>query len=170
MPPESAGVLIVRHHRTRHEVLLVHPGGPFFRKRDLGAWTIPKGMVEPKESPVETARRELAEELGWAIPPAPERLIALGTVRQKGGKIVHGFAMAWEGEPIDPEPRANSVEIEWPPRSGKRLSFPEVDRAEFFPLAEASQKILAAQVDFLDRLAQMLERRAIPSPPDCPLY
>ena len=152
MPKRSAGLLLYRTRAGGTEVLLVHPGGPFWAKRDLGAWSIPKGEIDPDEEPIRAALREFAEETGAEPPPGP--VIDLGEVRQKGGKLVLAFAA--EGE-LDPEMlRSNLVEIAWPPRSGRTLTVPEIDRAGWFSLAEAREKILAAQVPFLDRLADRL--------------
>jgi predicted NUDIX family NTP pyrophosphohydrolase len=152
MPKRSAGLLLYRSRGGGTEVLLVHPGGPFWAKRDLGAWSIPKGEIDPDEEPIRAALREFAEETGVEPPPGP--VIDLGEVRQKGGKLVLAFAA--EGE-LDPEMlRSNLVEIAWPPRSGRTLTVPEIDRAGWFSLAEAREKILAAQVPFLDRLADRL--------------
>lgn len=132
------------------EVLLVHSGGPFFRNKDAGSWTIPKGEVQAGEDLVERARIEFEEELGSA---PPGHGIELGSVRQKGGKIVHAWACTgdWSG-PL----KSNSFSMEWPPRSGRTVEFPEVDRAEFFPLHEARVKINPGQMAFLDRLEAML--------------
>jgi predicted NUDIX family NTP pyrophosphohydrolase len=152
MPKRSAGLLLYRSRGGGAEVLLVHPGGPFWAKRDLGAWSIPKGEIDPDEKPIRAALREFAEETG--VEPRPGPVIDLGEVRQKGGKLVLAFAA--EGE-LDPEMlRSNLVEIAWPPRSGRTLTVPEIDRAGWFSLAEAREKILAAQVPFLDRLADRL--------------
>jgi predicted NUDIX family NTP pyrophosphohydrolase len=146
MPVVSAGILLVRRN-PEPEVLLVHPGGPFFAKKDAGAWSIPKGELEPGEDPKTRALIEFEEELGHQ-PPA--ELTELGEVRQKGGKVVVGFAA--EGD-LDPATlRSNTFEIEWPPRSGRRQTFPEVDRAEWFGLETAREKINPAQAAFLDRL------------------
>jgi predicted NUDIX family NTP pyrophosphohydrolase len=130
------------------EVLLVHPGGPFWANKDDGAWSIPKGEFGAGEEPEDVARREFAEELGTAL-EAP--LQPLGEIRQRGGKIVEAFAAELDlnAETIV----SNTFEIEWPPRSGKRQRFPEVDRAAWFDLATARAKINAAQREFLDRLA-----------------
>jgi predicted NUDIX family NTP pyrophosphohydrolase len=131
-------------------VLLVHPGGPFWKNRDDGAWSIPKGEYEADEEPLGAARREFEEELGVA--PVGE-CRPLGDIRQKGGKIVSGFAL--EGD-FDPDRlRSVSFEMEWPPKSGRRRSFPEVDRAQWFSLAEARRKILAAQAELLERLWEL---------------
>jgi predicted NUDIX family NTP pyrophosphohydrolase len=136
------------------EVFLVHLGGPFFRNKDDGAWTIPKGEVAEGEALLERARIEFNEELGLAA-PTPAKWIEMGTVKQKGGKTVH--AWAFEGDcPADFAPISNTFVLEWPPRSGRTQQFPEVDRAEFFSLEQAKRKINPAQVIFLDRLEAAL--------------
>jgi predicted NUDIX family NTP pyrophosphohydrolase len=146
----SAGILLYRLTETGPELLLVHPGGPFWAKKDGGAWTIPKGEVEDDEETVACALRELREELGAAPEVERETLIELGSVRQKSGKLVDAWAA--EGD-FDPAALAsNSFEMEWPPRSGNRQQFPEVDRAEWLSPAAAREKILPAQQPFLDRL------------------
>jgi len=151
----SAGLLMFRKGVTGLEVLLAHPVGPFFKNKDAGAWTIPKGEAAADEDLVERARIEFEEEIG--MKPAGE-VISLGTVRQKGGKTVHGWAM--EGAlPDGFVPRSNTFEIEWPLRSGKMQTFPEVDRAQFFSLEEAAMKINQAQTEFLARLDQLLRER-----------
>ena len=130
------------------EVFLVHPGGPFWKKKDAGAWSIPKGEVDTAEDPKQTARREFAEELGSSA--SIGRLQALGEVRQRGGKRV--IAFTGEGR-FDPAALAsNTFDIEWPPRSGRRQNFPEVDRAEWFDIEFARTKILSGQMELLDRL------------------
>jgi predicted NUDIX family NTP pyrophosphohydrolase len=149
----SAGLLLYRVQATGPEVLLVHPGGPFFRNKDDGAWSLPKGLPAPDEALADAARREFGEELG--VPAPPGELLGLGEVKQKGGKVVHGFALAGD-LPADFVLASNTFELEWPPRSGRRQSFPEVDRAAFFPLPAARTKILAAQAEFLDRLERTL--------------
>ncbi|MBR0926116.1 NUDIX domain-containing protein [Bradyrhizobium diazoefficiens] len=149
MPSKSAGIIAYRKRRTL-EVLLVHPGGPFWRNKDLGAWSIPKGEYADEEAADVAARREFAEELGLEL---SEPLTALGQVKQRGGKLVTAFAVELD---LDPRSiRSNSFEMEWPPRSGKRQVFPEVDRAEWFTLEEAREKINAGQRPLLDRLAQL---------------
>jgi len=146
-----------RKRREGLEVLLVHPGGPYFRNKDHGAWTIPKGEVSEGEGLLARARIEFEEELGIAA-PATASWIELGSVRQKGGKTVH--AWAFEGDcPVDFAAVSNSFELEWPPRSGRIQQFPEIDRAEFFPIEEAKRKINEAQIAFLDRLAETLGPR-----------
>jgi predicted NUDIX family NTP pyrophosphohydrolase len=144
----SAGILAYRKSARELEVLLVHPGGPFWRKKDSGAWSIPKGEMDGADDPEQAARREFAEELGPSASIGP--LQALGEVRQLGGKRVIAFA----GEAdFDPATLAsNTFEIEWPPRSGRRQNFPEVDRAEWFNIESARSKMLSAQVVLLDRL------------------
>lgn len=134
------------------QVLLVHPGGPYWAKRDLGAWSIPKGEYAEGDDPLAAARREFAEETG-AEPPAAEP-ISLGEIVQAGGKRVMAFAVEGEFEPT--LLRGNTFECEWPPRSGRRQAFPEVDRAGWFSVEEARLKLLPAQAPFLDRLAEAL--------------
>ncbi|WP_137387760.1 NUDIX domain-containing protein [Rhodoligotrophos defluvii] len=150
----SAGILMYRREGKDLFVLLVHPGGPFWRKRDLGAWSIPKGEVGPGEDPEATARREFAEELG--VEPAGE-LHYLADIRQRGGKHVIAFTL--EGDFDVANHRCSSmVRIEWPPRSGQFQSFPEVDQAAWFPLGLAREKILESQRVLLDRLEEHCSR------------
>jgi predicted NUDIX family NTP pyrophosphohydrolase len=150
---ESAGILLFRD-RAAPEVLLVHPGGPYWAKKDLGAWSIPKGEFEPGEEARACALRELREELGAPPPLAVEDLIEIGSVRQRGGKVVHAWAA--EGD-FDPAAlHSIGFEMEWPPRSGRRREFPEVDRAEWFEPALARRKILPAQEPFIDRLLEAI--------------
>jgi predicted NUDIX family NTP pyrophosphohydrolase len=150
MATMSAGILMYHLGEAGLAVLLVHPGGPFWRNRDLGAWSIPKGELNDGEDPEEAARREFAEELGSA---ATGRLRPLGQVRQRGGKIVLAYAL--EGTLDADVVRSNEISIEWPPRSGRTIPVPEIDRAEWFPLALAREKILASQLPFLDRLGEL---------------
>ena len=153
----SAGILMFRRNAAGIQVLLAHPGGPFFKNKDDGVWTIPKGVAETGEDLTERAKIEFDEELG--IKPNG-KLVTLGTVRQKGGKTVHAWAM--EGDlPENFEPKSNTFDLEWPPRSGKFQSFVEVDRAVFFSLDEAARKINPAQKDFLDRLQQLIRDAAL---------
>ncbi|HET9534401.1 MAG TPA: NUDIX domain-containing protein [Mesorhizobium sp.] len=148
MSKTSAGLLVYRRRGAVVEVLLVHPGGPFWRNRDLEAWSIPKGEYEAGEEPETAALREFAEELGCL--PAVGAMLPLGEVVQKGGKSVIAFAV--EGDLDVTEVESNTFELEWPPRSGRRRTFPEVDRAEWFPLAVAREKIIPGQRPLLDRL------------------
>jgi predicted NUDIX family NTP pyrophosphohydrolase len=148
---QSAGLILYRVNGSVVEVLLAHPGGPFWRRRDDGAWTIPKGEVEPGEDTLIAARREFAEETGYR--PGGDGL-ALGSIRQPGGKTVHVWAIEGNWEPS--QLISDSFSIEWPPRSGRIQSFPEIDRADWFSLAEARRKILKSQAQFLSRLAMEL--------------
>lgn len=150
MATMSAGILMYRRGDAGLVVLLVHPGGPFWRNRDLGAWSIPKGELEDGEDPEAAARREFAEELGIE---ATGPLRPLGQLRQRSGKIVLAYAL--EGTLDVGAVRSNEIAIEWPPRSGRTLSVPEIDRAAWFPLAVARRKILAGQQPFLDRLERL---------------
>lgn len=152
----SAGILLFRFAAEAPQLLLVHPGGPYWAKRDLGAWTIPKGEFEQGESPRACALRELGEELGAPPRLDPEQLIDLGSVRQKAGKVVEAWAA--EGD-FDPDAlSSNSFALEWPPRSGVERDFPEVDRAEWFEPELARRKILPAQAELIDRLLKHLAR------------
>ncbi|HKQ40073.1 MAG TPA: NUDIX domain-containing protein [Verrucomicrobiae bacterium] len=150
----SAGLVLYRKRKDQLEIFLAHPGGPFFAHKDDGHWTIPKGEVEKDEDMLATAIREMQEETGIAIDKT-QNFIALGSIRQKGGKIVH----AWATEYTGPEPgtcKSNVFEMEWPMGSGRMQAFPEVDRAEFFALEAAKVKIKATQIPLLDRLAEQI--------------
>jgi predicted NUDIX family NTP pyrophosphohydrolase len=155
MTKRSAGILMYRGRGAELRLLLVHPGGPFWAKNDQGAWSIPKGEYEPGEDPLEAAIREFAEELG-AAPPAigREDFIALGEVAQPSRKVITAWAI--EGDFDTRQLKSGLFELEWPPRSGRMQSFPEVDRAEWFTLDEARAKILAGQHPFIDRLLAQL--------------
>jgi predicted NUDIX family NTP pyrophosphohydrolase len=152
----SAGILLFRRGGGGTEFLLVHPGGPFWKKKDEGAWSIPKGQIESEEEPRACAIRELEEELGPAPELDPEQLIELGSIRQRAGKVVEAWAAEGEFDPGDLA--SNTFSMEWPPRSGSQQEFPEVDRAEWFDLGRAREKILPAQAELLDRLLERLER------------
>jgi predicted NUDIX family NTP pyrophosphohydrolase len=143
---------VYRRSASGVEVLLVHPGGPFFRDRDAGAWGIPKGEYADGEEALACARREFAEEIGQPPPAAPA--VLLGEIRQRSGKIVTAWAI--EGDLDAEQITSNTFEVEWPPRSGRRQAFPEVDRAGWFGLDAAAEKMLAAQRPLLDRLAGAL--------------
>ncbi|HEX4779821.1 MAG TPA: NUDIX domain-containing protein [Usitatibacter sp.] len=143
----SAGILLFRRGRAGLEVLLVHPGGPFWKKRDLGAWSIPKGEIAEGEDALAAARREFLEETGF---PAEGHAMPLTPLRQAGGKWVHAWAV--EGDCDAAAIRSNIFSMEWPPRSGKQAEFPEVDRAEWFDPAQARRRILPAQAPLIDEL------------------
>jgi predicted NUDIX family NTP pyrophosphohydrolase len=151
MARRSAGILLHRAGPGGREVLLVHPGGPFWATRDDGAWSIPKGEFDDGEEPLSAALREFEEEIGSALAHVGE-LTELGEVRQRNRKVVSAWAA--EGDVDAAAVRSNTFEMEWPPRSGRRQSFPEIDRAEWFPLARAREKLIEAQVAFLDRLEE----------------
>jgi predicted NUDIX family NTP pyrophosphohydrolase len=151
MPKRSAGILMYRRGAQGLEVLLVHPGGPFWAKKDLGAWSIPKGEYSEGDEPLATAIREFAEETGTY--PVGE-LRPLGEITQPGRKIVTAFAL--EGD-FDPAAlKSNTFELEWPPKSRRKATFPEVDRAEWFTLEMAREKILSGQREFISRLLKMV--------------
>jgi predicted NUDIX family NTP pyrophosphohydrolase len=151
----SAGLLLFRRSGKGLEVFLAHPGGPFWSRRDLGAWTVPKGLVEDGEDPLATAVREFEEETG--IRPE-EPFPPLGSVRQKAGKLVH--AWAWEGEADPRRVRSNSMRAEWPRGSRRWLTFPEVDRCEWFDARSARHKINPSQAELIDRLEAALSNDA----------
>ncbi|MCE5268375.1 MAG: NUDIX domain-containing protein [Planctomycetaceae bacterium] len=156
MPQTSAGLLMFRSKNGLVEVLLAHPGGPYFVAKDNGAWTIPKGEPEPGEDLLTTAQREFEEEtslkpIGPYLPLAP--------IRQKGGKVVH--AWAFQGD-CDPAALAsNAFTMEWPPHSGRQMEFPEIDRAEFFPLTAAKRKIKSTQIPLIDELEATLKGQGL---------
>lgn len=147
----SAGLLLYRRADGGPEVFLAHPGGPFWARRDAGAWTIPKGVVEEGEDPLDAARREFEEETG--IRPAGE-FVPLGSIRQKAGKWVH--AWAWEGDADPAQVKSNTFRMVWPPRSGNWITCPEVDRCAWFDLGEARGRVNPAQTAFLDALEAAL--------------
>jgi predicted NUDIX family NTP pyrophosphohydrolase len=148
----SAGILLHRRGESGIEVLLVHPGGPFWARKDQGAWSIPKGELDGDEDPRACALREFAEETGTRLPDTA--LDDLGSVKQKSGKVVFAFAAAGDLDPATLV--SNTFELEWPPRSGRMQAFPEIDRAEWFGLDAAREKLNPAQVAFVDRLEALL--------------
>jgi predicted NUDIX family NTP pyrophosphohydrolase len=148
----SAGILLYRIAGGAPEVLLVHPGGPYWARKDAGAWSIPKGEYEDGEDPQACALREFEEELGVELPPG--QLAELGSVKQKGGKVV--TAWATEGDLDAGAVSSNTFTMEWPPRSGRTEEFPEIDRAGWFEIGTAREKLVAAQTEFLDRLLERL--------------
>ncbi len=151
MPKESAGLLLFRRRAGELEVFLVHPGGPFWAKKDQAAWSIPKGEFSSGEEPLAAAKREFAEETGFT-PGGAYR--ALGSHKQPGGKIVHAWAVEADCDPA--AIRSNTFTMEWPPRSGRKQEFPEIDRAAWFALAAAREKIHKGQVAVLDALARIV--------------
>jgi predicted NUDIX family NTP pyrophosphohydrolase len=151
---QSAGVLAFRRRKDELEVFLVHPGGPFWQRKDDGAWSIPKGELGENEAPETAARREFAEETGLVL---PEPLIALTPIVQSRSKVVHPFTVEAE---LDPDAlESNTFTVEWPPRSGVMREFPEADRAAWFPIADAHRKILAGQRAILTELAERFSRK-----------
>jgi predicted NUDIX family NTP pyrophosphohydrolase len=151
MPKQSAGVLLYRDRGGSVEVLLVHPGGPFWAKKDEGAWSIPKGEFNEGEDPLAAARREFEEELGA---PVSGEFLSLGSIKQSGGKRVHAWAVQGEFDPT--LVASNTFKMEWPPKSGREMEFPEVDRAGWFDLTSARTKILKGQFELIDRLEKLL--------------
>ena len=166
MPKRSAGLLLFRRTDEGIEVLLAHPGGPFWARKDDGAWSIPKGECEDGEAPLAAARREFGEETGCAAPNGPD--LPLGEVAQSRAKTVTAYAVEADFDPDALSP--GTTEIEWPPRSGRRMAIPEIDRVAWFPLDEARGRILKGQSVFLDRLEEVLSRGPArpPAPPPAP--
>jgi predicted NUDIX family NTP pyrophosphohydrolase len=152
MPKQAAGVLLFRRGPSGLEVLLAHPGGPLWARKDAGSWTLPKGQFTGEEQPLDAARREFEEEMG--APPVGQ-FITLGTIKQPSGKVIHAWAA--ESDFDCATVKSNLFSLEWPPRSGKLAEFPEVDRAGWFSIEEARVKILKGQAPFLDRLLALLE-------------
>lgn len=153
MAKTSAGLVMFRVRGHAPEVLLVHPGGPLWATKDDGAWSIPKGVIEPGEDMLAAARREFEEETGF---PAEGTFLPLTPLRQPSGKVIHAWAVAGDAEPA--QLRSNLFSLEWPPKSGKQQTFPEVDRAGWFPLSAAQRKINPGQRGFLAELAALLDR------------
>ncbi len=149
---ESAGIVLYRYRDSRLEIFLVHPGGPFWKNKDSGAWSIPKGEFDTGEDPLQAARREFHEETGFSVAGS---FIALSQVRQRGGKVVHAWAL--EGDCEAESVKSNLFTLEWPPRSGQRKEFLEVDRAGWFSLEMAREKILRGQLMLLDELQRLLK-------------
>jgi predicted NUDIX family NTP pyrophosphohydrolase len=159
-PPPSGGILLYRHRDGDPEVLLAHPGGPYWQRKDLGAWSIPKGIADGDENLAAVAMREFAEETSFevsAVARDPSRQpLALGSATLKSGKVVHAWAV--EGDLDATLARSNDCEIEWPPRSGRTIVIPEVDRLDWFALPEARRRLHPGQVPLLERLAELVGR------------
>ena len=150
---QSAGILVYRLAAQSLGVLLVHPGGPFWTKKDDGAWFIPKGEIEPGEEPLAAARREFREEVGLEPPPGVP--LELGTVKNKGGKLIYAWALPGD---LDLSGfHSNTFKLEWPPRSGKEREFPEVDRAQYFTVEQALVKMHPAELPLVERLLRLLQ-------------
>jgi predicted NUDIX family NTP pyrophosphohydrolase len=149
---ESAGILLWRRAGDSFEVLIGHPGGPYFVRKDAGHWSLPKGEIEPGEQPIDVARREFEEETGHPVPDGP--MLELGEIRQKGGKFVVAWAVQGDLDPS--EATSNTFEVEWPPGSGTLRAFPEIDRVAWFALDEARRTIKPTQIPFIDRLEAAL--------------
>lgn len=154
MPPHSSGLLLFRFRNSQLQVLLVHPGGPFWARKDEGAWSIPKGLTEESESPQATARREFQEETGFSV---DGKLIDLGELRQPSRKIVRAFAL--ENDLDETKLVSNKFSLEWPKGSGVVKEYPEIDRAGWFDIEQAREKIQKGQAAFLDRLIEVLNYR-----------
>jgi predicted NUDIX family NTP pyrophosphohydrolase len=154
MPKRSAGLIMYRKQEGHLEVFLVHPGGPFWAKKDVGAWSIPKGEFEEGEDPLAAARREFHEETGFV---AQGNFLELGVVKQAGGKVVTAWAFEGDCDPADLV--SNTCKIEWPPHSGRPLEFPEVDRGSWFSVADARDRILKSQEPLLEKLSTILQSK-----------
>lgn len=151
MPKKSAGLLIYRFHQKQLEVLLVHPGGPFWAKKDAGAWSVPKGEINDAEDALNAAKREVQEELGVEV---TGDWLSLSAVKQKSGKLIHAWAVEQNVDAANIV--SNTFELEWPPKSGKTILVPEVDKAGWFTISDAREKINPAQAAFIDELVNLL--------------
>jgi predicted NUDIX family NTP pyrophosphohydrolase len=154
MTVHSGGILLFRRRAGVLQVMLAHPGGPYWENRDEGSWSIPKGLFEENEAPLDAARREFAEETGFDV---TGEFIELGALVQPGGKVVHAFAL--ESDLDTAAITSNTFSLEWPPHSGRIEHYPEIDRGEWFDIAQASKKITRGQLEFLDRLIRNLQPR-----------
>ena len=152
MAKQSAGLVVFRRCNSELQVFLVHPGGPFWKNKDAGAWSIPKGECQEGEDALDAAKREFQEETGFKV---DGEFVALGEIKQAGGKVVKAWAL--EGDCVPSEVRSNTFSMEWPPKSGHKKEFPEIDRAEWFSVEEARERMLKGQLPFLDRLVERLQ-------------
>jgi predicted NUDIX family NTP pyrophosphohydrolase len=157
MPKISAGIILFRFQNRILQVFLVHPGGPFWAKKDLGAWSIPKGLLDQDENPLAAAQREFREETGFTV---SGNFLQLKPVKQKSGKVIHAWAVESDWNPT--EMKSNTFSLEWPPRSGKQKEFPEVDRAAWFDIKEAKERIIPGQLGLLEELQQILLKKKNP--------
>ena len=161
LPKKSAGLILYRFKNNLPEIFLVHPGGPFWSKKDLGVWSIPKGEFEESENPLHAAMRETEEETGIDVrgtlqdASSDSQFIELKPVKLKSGKTIYAWALEWNFEPV--EFKSNLFEMEWPPKSGKRASFPEVDKTGWFGMDDAKKKITAGQIPLIDELGHLLK-------------
>jgi predicted NUDIX family NTP pyrophosphohydrolase len=156
MPKKSAGLLLYRLVNNIPQVFLVHPGGPFWANKDIGVWSIPKGEFDETENPLEAAKKETHEETGITVEAANESFLPLFPVKQKSGKMVFAWALEWNAQAG--EIKSNLFEMEWPPKSGRKQFFDEVDESAWFTISEAKQKIIAAQLPLLEQLEQKFSR------------
>jgi predicted NUDIX family NTP pyrophosphohydrolase len=154
MAAQSAGLLVYRRREEEIEVFLVHPGGPFWKNKDAGAWSIPKGEFAERENRLAAAKREFREETGMTI---EGEFVPLGSVKQRGGKIVYAWAVCGDFDAA--QIKSNTFSLEWPPRSGRFVDFPEIDRGAWFSMSDAKEKIKAAQIDFLEQAAKLVGQR-----------
>jgi predicted NUDIX family NTP pyrophosphohydrolase len=157
MPKISAGIILFRFQNRTLQVFLVHPGGPFWAKKDLGAWSIPKGLLDQDEDPLAAAQREFREETGFTV---SGNFLQLKPVKQKSGKVINAWAVEGDWNPT--EMKSNTFSLEWPPRSGKQKEFPEVDRAAWFDIKEAKGRIIPGQLGLLEELQQILLKKKNP--------
>jgi predicted NUDIX family NTP pyrophosphohydrolase len=155
MGKKSAGILLYRVHKHVFEVMLVHPGGPFWKNKDDGAWSIPKGEYEEGEDPLDAAKREIKEETGIIV---SGEFLKLTPLKQKSGKIIYAWALQQDADVS--QIMSNSFELEWPPKSGQKILIPEIDKAEWFSLENATKKIIPGQIPFLQELEIMLDQKS----------
>jgi len=156
---QSAGILLFRFNKNTLQVFLGHPGGPYWRNKDVGAWSIPKGEFEENEDPLEAAKREFKEETGHEV---KGNFIPLKPLKQKSGKIIYAWAL--EGEMEINKVKSNNFEMEWPPKSGKMMQFPEIDKAGWFDVSQAKEKIIAGQIAFISEFEEIVFKTPVVNP------